>query len=438
MKHLPQRLRVAVLWHDTLLQEATPRPGAAVTIGANPKSTLMIPRAAGVEDHHTLLTYTPDEGYTLRLTPQMVEGTLRVDDAPRSLNALRQIHGAAIPLQPGQHGTLDLGPLAIFFQIFEGEERAPRRPLWAQAERGMLGALLAALTLHFGVLLTAFLLWDVNVTPMAIEEVIRYIDVISLPPEPEPEAPEPEPEAPDEDVGKKAGGEEGEFGEPDKIEASKVPKRDGDLTDKIKDTGVHKALNTSLMGSGALSNVFGNQDQFSDSLSAAMAGGDGPLVLGYGMGGMGMRGTGSGGGGDGFGRIHGMGHVDTGGGRGTKANLRGRKATKKKARVRPGNLGLSGFCKEQDIVRVVNIHQRGVQYCYEKALARNPELSGKITLSWRIGLDGKVQKVIIEGSTLNSLDVEGCIKRNIERWSFPRPEGGMCQIRFPFVFNAGL
>jgi hypothetical protein len=28
--------------------------------------------------------------------------------------------------------------------------------------------------------------------------------------------------------------------------------------------------------------------------------------------------------------------------------------------------------------------------------------------------------------------------RNVERWTFPKPEGGMCQIKYPFVFNPGL
>ena len=55
-----------------------------------------------------------------------------------------------------------------------------------------------------------------------------------------------------------------------------------------------------------------------------------------------------------------------------------------------------------------------------------------------IGVDGKVMKVIVENSTLNNKDVEACMMRNIERWQFPKPEGGMCQIRYPFVFNAGL
>ena len=59
-------------------------------------------------------------------------------------------------------------------------------------------------------------------------------------------------------------------------------------------------------------------------------------------------------------------------------------------------------------------------------------------MSWRIGLDGKVVKVLVASSSLGSKTVEGCMKRAIQRWRFPKPEGGMCQIRFPFVFSAGL
>ncbi len=147
---------------------------------------------------------------------------------------------------------------------------------------------------------------------------------------------------------------------------------------------------------------------------------------------------GTGGGGEGFGRIHGMGRIDTGGGRGTKASLGGKKRKKKKISVKRGSGKVTGFCKQADILRVVNARQRGIQYCYEKELARNPELNGKVTLSWRISLDGSVQKVIVEDSSLGNKSVEGCMQRQVQRWKFAKPEGGMCQIKFPFVFSAGL
>ena len=47
-------------------------------------------------------------------------------------------------------------------------------------------------------------------------------------------------------------------------------------------------------------------------------------------------------------------------------------------------------------------------------------------------------KAFVENSSLGNKQVEGCMTRQIQRWKFPKPEGGMCQIRYPFVFNAGL
>ena len=98
---------------------------------------------------------------------------------------------------------------------------------------------------------------------------------------------------------------------------------------------------------------------------------------------------------------------------------------------------VAGFCEARDVLKVVDARQGGIKDCYEKELARNPELQGQVTMTWRLGLDGKVASVIVESSTLGSKEVEGCMRRNIERWVFPKPKGGLCQIRFPYVFKAG-
>ena len=104
-----------------------------------------------------------------------------------------------------------------------------------------------------------------------------------------------------------------------------------------------------------------------------------------------------------------------------------------KGKPRVGN-----YCKQADILRVVNARSRAITYCYEKELARNPELGGKVTLAWVIGLDGKVIKTYVEKSTLKNGTVESCMVRSVKRWKFTKPDGGMCQVNFPFVFNSGL
>lgn len=428
-------LRVAVLWHDTIVAEKVVPAGKPVTIGENLDNTLVLPDAAGIGDKYVL--FSPSAGgYTLHLTDAM-GGRIRHDDDETTVAALRKKKGNEIPVNGHDWGVIDLGPLAIFFQFVGESEKVPRKPFWVAMETPLLSALLGALVLHLGFLIAAFVLWEVKPELAEFDPTDRFVQYLLEKPPPEIEEEEKE-EGIDEDVGKKAGGEEGKFGEEDKIEKSKVPKRDGEMVDKIKEVGIHKALGSNLLGSGPLKNVFGDKTGFDSKLNAAMSGVGDELIVGRGAGGMGLRGTGSGGGGEGFGRIHGMGRIDTGGGRGTKARLGGKRKRKAKASTRVGKGNIAGFCKEADILRVVNARRSGIQYCYEKELARNPELQGKVTLTWRVGLDGKVLKVLVESSTLNNKAVEGCMTRQVQRWSFPKPEGGMCQIRFPFVFNAGL
>lgn len=433
--HNNAHLRVAVLWHDTVFAETIVDSRRPVTIGEDPKNTLMVPDAAEIGQRYVL--FTPGgSSFTLNTTGKM-GGRLELGGKRMSLEEARKARGNSVEVSGDDWGVVDLGPYAVFFQFVAKSEKIARKPFWAAMESSMLGAALAALVLHLGFLIAAFLFWedDPSLTTLDLED--RFLKVIIEEPPPEIEE-KVEEESVDEDVGKKAGGEEGKFGEEDKKDKSKVPKRDGEMVDKIKDVGIHKALGSNLLGRGPLKNVFGDKTGFDSKLNAAMSGVGDELVVGHGAGGMGLRGTGSGGGGEGFGRIHGMGKIDTGGGRGTKASLAGKGKAKKTVKVSRGSGAISGFCKEADITRVVSARQSGITYCYEKELARNPELQGKVTMNWRIGLDGKVVKVLVENSTLNNKTVEGCMSRQIERWTFPKPEGGMCQIKFPFVFNAGL
>ena len=95
-----------------------------------------------------------------------------------------------------------------------------------------------------------------------------------------------------------------------------------------------------------------------------------------------------------------------------------------------------GFCRSEDISAVVTRRMRGIQYCYERALARQPELSGQVKMEWRIELNGRTSHVEVLKSSLKNAQVENCMARNIKRWRFPKPTGGHCIVRYPFAFNA--
>ena len=107
--------------------------------------------------------------------------------------------------------------------------------------------------------------------------------------------------------------------------------------DHVADVGIHENLKSNLIGKGPLKNVFSNKSEFDARLNADVTGVADELVVGAGSGGLGLRGTGDGGGGEGFGRIHGMGKIDTGGGRGTKASLGGKKAARRKSVITRGD-----------------------------------------------------------------------------------------------------
>ena len=296
---------------------------------------------------------------------------------------------------------------------------------------------LGALTLHLGVLIAAFLLFEEKPQLVDLSQEDRFLRaVMDTAPMREEEKPIFE-EAIAEDPGRAVERDEGAFGEPDKREPSKRQKREGDLVDRIQEAGLHRALGSKLLGRGPLKGVMGDTKGFADKLGMAMAGHDGEVVVGHGTG-MGLRGTGDGGGGPGFGKVGGMGSLE-GGGDGRRVATR-LKASKPKStgKVTLDKFERAGFCKEADIMRVVQARRGGVQHCYESALRTRPELAGKIAVSWRIGLDGGVASAHVASNTVADPAVASCVLRQVKRWTFPKPEGGLCQINFPFVFNSGL
>lgn len=86
---------------------------------------------------------------------------------------------------------------------------------------------------------------------------------------------------------------------------------------------------------------------------------------------------------------------------------------------------------------VVQKNMGRIRYCYERELAANPGLYGKVKLAWTITAGGGVVGQKIEQTTMKNSMVEGCMLRIVQRWTFPRPDGGGDVIvAFPFFFKA--
>lgn len=133
--------------------------------------------------------------------------------------------------------------------------------------------------------------------------------------------------------------------------------------------------------------------------------------------------------GKGAGKIAGQGKYNTKGGDG--------KSPRRAGRVRMGSGTTSGFCRKGDITSTVRRQAGSIRSCYETRLQAKPTIGGKLTLRWTIDLNGRVRSAGITANSLGDRAVTGCILRVVRRMQFAKPDGGACDVQWPFVFTPG-
>jgi hypothetical protein len=240
------------------------------------------------------------------------------------------------------------------------------------------------------------------------------------------------------DASQRAAGKEGKIGERDaKVAETKLPKGERDqIVKKVSSMGLLGTIKAGKQ-SAALKSLL--SDTPDATLTTAMAGLKGTtLVVGRGVGGMSTRGDGPGGGGTGKGQLLGVGNLAIGGGgRGNHPTGLGDGHVMKELKVAmtTGAPTSDGGLSKEQILRVVQSHAAAIQFCYEKELQRFPHLAGKVTLGWKVNLDGRVENVKVDSSSLGNASAEGCMARQVKNWQFPKPNGVVCLVNFPFFFK---
>jgi hypothetical protein len=78
-----------------------------------------------------------------------------------------------------------------------------------------------------------------------------------------------------------------------------------------------------------------------------------------------------------------------------------------------------------------------IRLCYQRQLAKNPSLSGKIKVKFVVATDGSVSKASIDSSTMGGggKPVESCIVGSFKKFKFPQPNGGIVIVKYPFIFG---
>lgn len=427
--------RIALALGDTILREEMTRVGAKVTVGHSERCTFVLPGRAWAKGRGRVVLLNR-KGLHL---PEGLSGRVHLKGTPHDVAELRAL-GKPIVLGPEDWGVLYLEDQpAVRLVIQHVKSEAPPVFTRDRSERPLLMTTGFSAVTFLLLMTIAFLRYDPDRPDLTVDDIDeRFARVMfNKPPEPPPEE---EPEISDEDQEeekerKKAGGKEGKFGDPNKRGPSNVPRNPNETLSEKVNVGLVKELNqldknpamADLLGvSGQLANAFGGQDE-------------GELVVGAGNFGMSTRGAGGGGGGEGEGTIHGTGDVDVGGGGSAtrKKTVKGTKKPKeKKVSVRTGTAKVKGQLSKELIDRVVRRHKKQIQFCFEKQLLRHPNLSGKVSLKWIITMSGGVTGAKVSSSSLGNKDAESCMLRSLRSWKFPKPQGGVVEVVYPFHFGA--
>ena len=87
---------------------------------------------------------------------------------------------------------------------------------------------------------------------------------------------------------------------------------------------------------------------------------------------------------------------------------------------------------------MVRSHLEAIKSCYEKQIAKHPDLQGSVEVGWTVEKDGSVSGARVVKSTINEKNVESCIVAEVGRWRFITAPERTVVARFPFVFKTML
>jgi hypothetical protein len=98
--------------------------------------------------------------------------------------------------------------------------------------------------------------------------------------------------------------------------------------------------------------------------------------------------------------------------------------------------GIIGSLDKEGIHRIIRGNLGEVRACYERTLAQQPGLSGRVVIQFVITGNGKVSDSRLSSSTLGAVEAEVCIAERPCNWQFPQTNGGgPVIVTYPFVLN---
>ena len=105
------------------------------------------------------------------------------------------------------------------------------------------------------------------------------------------------------------------------------------------------------------------------------------------------------------------------------------------SKINLGTAEVRGSLDKEAIRGIIRRHINEVKFCFERELTRTPNMEGSVMVNFTIGPTGAVVASIVQSSTLGNPTVEQCIAGALRRWEFPRPQGGIVVVTYPFTLR---
>jgi hypothetical protein len=446
-------LRIGIIHSGRIVEERLIPSGQTVTVGESPKCTVVIAPGAVPSKKFEIFSFKSGR-YELHFTTQM-HGKVAVSDQVVTLASLSQRGQAkkrgnyfSLNLTDRNRGKVYVGEYTVLFQFVTPPPQPVRHRSsdfrgwrWQEVDWVFLGVLLFSALVH-----TAAVVWIESQPPprrvrlqdfpdrfvrmiLPPEDAQPIVEDISDAGEVEVEATPAESEATPEPTPAEAAGGEEAGGEEDVESAEERRER---LEESVADKGILALIGTTGDASrgGQIADLLADASGLSGDVGDALSGSSGVAIARRDVDQAGLRG---GGGGDGAAGIGDLGAA--GGGAGGTVE---KKQTAPKPVLEQGPVELSSG-NAGDVRSQMNRYLPRIKACYERELRGEPDLAGKVTVSWLIGGAGRAEDTAVEANTTGNSALGACIVREINKIKFKPPADDEDEIEvagYPFIFSS--
>lgn len=438
----PKVLRIGLIQGGRVVEERIIKQRTSVTVGASEKNMFVIP--GGDLPQNFRLFELVGADYCLNFTDGM-KGRLALPTGLSDLNVLKgqaragSQGGYQVQLTEDSRGKVVIGDTTFLFQFVAPPPIQPRPQLPVSVTRGAAAVdwpttVIAAFSflVHFCAIGAIYSDWldpvvDYDVNVNALVETIRALP--APPPVEEPEEAAPTEAAP-------ADAPQAEAPKPAE-KPSPTPPGAKEHLSKAQAAALSNELESlematlaALSGVGpATANVLRSGEVPTSALDAAAASEAG--VSASGPSGLKLGGAGGtvrpGAAGGGLASIGASGK-SVGSGSGATAAVKGPRGS-----ADVGGASVAGG-SVSDASRVVAQMRAGFRACYNRGLAENPDIEGKIALSIKVGPTGQVSGVSATKTGNLPASVVDCVKSRANSATFAAPQGGAAVVQVPVSF----